>query len=117
MDRKILLILIVILVIIACVGVYSFSLNPSFEDTNLTTNNTTNATNLTINNSTVNSNSSNSNNGSDSLVSSDKSSLNNNDTYYEMVNGEKHYMSESEYAEKYPEIYKERKEGKFQDVA
>lgn len=114
MENKLLLVLIGILIIIACVGVYSFSLNPSPSNN---TTNLTNATNLTVNNSTVNSNNSSSNGSSDSSVSGDKSTLNHNDTYYEMVNGEKHYMSESDYAKKYPEIYKERKEGKFQDVA
>ncbi|MDD5959861.1 MAG: hypothetical protein PUC09_04355 [Methanobrevibacter wolinii] len=113
MENKLLLVLIGILIIIACVGVYSFSLNPSPINNNT---NITNATNFTANNSTVNSNNFSSNESSDSSVSEDKSTLNHNDTYYEMVNGEKHYMSESDYAKKYPEIYKERKEGKFQDV-
>ena len=110
MENKLLLVLIGILIIIACVGVYSFSLNPSPSNNNT---NITNATNFTANNSTVNSNNFSSNESSDSSVSEDKSTLNHNDTYYEMVNGEKHYMSESDYAKKYPEIYKERKEGKF----
>jgi len=95
-SKSFTLILIVLIVGLALGLVVTSGIITTDNTNNNTTleNNSTNATiNLTDNTSDLN----NSNGTAD--VNIEGGDLNNNDTYYEMVNGEKRYMSEEEYAE------------------
>jgi hypothetical protein len=108
-----------IILIVLIVGlVLALAVTGGIINTDNTDNNTTlenNSTNATIN---LTDNTSGLNNGNGTAdVNVEGGDLNNNDTYYEMVNGEKRYMSEEEYAEKYPDIYQQRKNGNFENVA